>query len=687
MKLISRINDSLQRTDPITLKSVASLSVGLFGLLVLLSRILGLGPRVMGDELTYSTFSRLLPISESPVPNYLYLWVFSSTKACGPEFYSCARLLNVFFVLVTAVFVYLIARRFLGFRVSLFFSGTVIVGPVSMYAAHFMPDSMFFAFATAFVWLLLRLSSTGLGPKQYLLLGISIGLASLVKPHGLFLLAALPALVLFPPGSFWVRLQRFFMSAIVSTGAALSVKLGIGFIVAGERGIALFRRAYGEFVPAVGGQLEDQTASELGTFISFPETIQNLILAVCVLFLVPVFATVTAAMRSRGEKPNELQTLSISIVALLVAFLTVVAVFSFQLGSIDVTQTLRVQLRYFEFLLILFSISALAYSKTQHRSSSWTGALAAVSIAGLSLIWWFDYSRNYLHVYSDATFLPMLVRFFEIGTPIALVAFSLALLWGIKRDWAIKGWVFGLFPLLVLISIPAMYFDGSIRNDSKPTPVVAAEFAAGTLSDEQLSQLVVVGASRQEVDASRFVIGNPNVRKRVVSQPSEFNIDFLPPSVSWVLLLGNQSASSNALQIFEGRGFQLIARDRIDTTYFDLANPGGAVLEFLGFENRGSRGAWTQGQLSVIVLMEPPLPGKEVVLSFLATSDLVGKTVVFSLGEEEIQVPIEVAGEAREIVLTFQNQEGYRDLAIFVPDSEPRPGTRSGLRFFSLNIQ
>jgi hypothetical protein len=232
-----------------------------------------------------------------------------------------------------------------------------------------------------------------------------------------------------------------------------------------------------------------------------------------------------------------------------------------------------------------------------------------------------------------------------------------------------------------------MYFDGSIRNDSKPTHVVAAEFAAGTLTDEQLSQLVVVGASRQEVDASRFVIGNPNVRKRVVGQPGEFNIDFLPPSVSWVLLLGNQSASSNALQIFEGRGFQLIARDRIDTTYFDLANPGGAVLEFLGFENRGSRGAWTQGQLSVIVLMEPPLPGKEVVLSFLATSDLVGKTVVFSLGEEEIQVPIEVAGEAREIVLTFQNQEGYRDLAIFVPDSEPRPGTRSGLRFFSLNIQ
>jgi phosphoglycerol transferase len=687
MNAISRVSQSLKSANLITLKLLASATVAILGTLILLTRILGLGPRVMGDELTYSTFSRLLPISESPVPNYLYLWVFSSTNACGPEFYSCARLLNVFFVLVTAVFVYLIARRFLSFGVSLFFSATVVVGPVSMYSAHFMPDSMFFAFATAFVWLLLRASSTDLGVKEYLILGVAIGVVSLVKPHGLFLLAALPALVICSPESSRSRLQRFFVSAIVSTGAALLVKLGIGFITAGENGLALFRSAYGEFVPAVQGQLDLQDSSQLSTLTSLPLTIQNLILAVCVLFLVPVFATASAAMRSKSEKLSELQALSIVLIALLATFVAAVAVFSFQLGSIDATQTLRVQLRYFEFLLILFSISALAYSKTQHKSSSWIGAFAAISIAGLSLIWWFDYSKNYLHVYSDATFLPMLVRFFEIGTPIALVAFSLALLWGIKRDWAIKGWVFGLFPLLVLISIPAMYFDDSIRNNSKPTHVVAAEFAAGTLSDDQLSQLVVVGASRQEVDASRFIIGNPNIRKRVVSQPSEFDIDSLPPRISWALLLGYQSASSNALQIFEGRGFQLIARDRSDTTYFDLANPGGAVLEFLGFENRGSHGTWTTGQLSVVVLMEPPLPGKEIDISFLATPDLVGKTVVFSLGEEEIQVPIEVAGEAIEVVLTFQNQAGYRDLAIFVPDSEPRPGTRSGLRFLSLSIQ
>jgi phosphoglycerol transferase len=687
MKFISRMNDAVKTTHPITLKLFALGTVGLFGTLILLTRVLGLGPRVMGDELTYSNFSRLVPISESPVPNYLYLWVFSSTNVCGTEFYSCARLLNVFFVMATSLLVFFIARRFLSFGASLFLAAMALIGPVSMYSAHFMPDSMFFAFSTAFIWLLLRLSSTDLGLRQYLLLGIAIGVVSLVKPHGLFLLTALPALVFFYPGSIRDRLQRFITSVIISTGAALFVKLGIGFIVAGEKGLALFRRAYGDFVPVVQGQLELQDPSQLVTATSLPETTQNLVLAVFLLFLVPIFATSAAVMSSKGRKPNELQQLSIVLIALLATFVAVVSVFSFQLGSIDATQALRVQLRYFEFLLILFPVAAFAYYKTPDRSTSWLGALAAISIAALSLVWWFDYSKNYLHVYSDATILPMLVRFYEVGTPIALLAFSLAVLWGIKREWAIKSWTFGLYPLVVLISIPAMYFDSSIRGEVKPAHEVAAEFAAGTLSDAELDELVVVGASRQQVAASRFIIGNPNVRKRVVNQPSEFNIDSLPPSVSWVLLLGDQSASSSALQLFEGRGFQLIARDQGNNTFFDLANPGGAVLEFLGFEDRRSRGAWTRGQLSVIILMEPPLPGKSIEIAFLATPDLLGKTVVFSLGEEEIEVPIEVAGETKEIVLNFQNEAGYRDLAVFVPDSEPRPGTRSGLRFLYLGIE
>lgn len=687
MKFISRMNDAVKTTHPITLKLFALGTVGLIGTLILLTRVLGLGPRVMGDELTYSNFSRLLPISESPVPNYLYLWVFSSTNVCGTEFYSCARLLNVFFVIVTSAFVFLIARRFLSFGASLFLAAMALVGPVSMYSAHFMPDSMFFAFSTAFIWLLIRLSSTELGLRQYLLIGISIGVVSLVKPHGLFLLAALPALVFFYPGSIRDRMQRFITSFIVSTSAALFVKLGIGFIVAGGKGLALFRRAYGDFVPVVQGQLEDQDTSQLVTATSLPDTIQNLVLAVFVFFLVPVFATLIAAISSKGKKLNELQRLSIVLMALLVTFVAVVAVFSFQLGSIDSSQALRVQLRYFEFLLILFPVAALAHSKVPHKGTSWLGALASISIAGLSLVWWFDYSKNYLHVYSDATILPMLVRFHEVGTPIALLAFSLAVLWGIKRDWAIKGWVFGLFPLVVLISIPAMYFDSSIRSEVKPAHVVAAEFTAGTLSVSELDELVVVGASRQQVEATRFIIGNPNVRKRVVNQPSEFSIDSLPPRISWVLFLGEESASSSSIQLFEGRGFQLIARDHGKSTFFDLENPGGVVLEFLGFEDRGPRGAWTQGQLSVIVLMEPPLPGKSIDIAFLATPDLIGKTVVFSLGEEEIQVPIEAAGQTIEIVLNFQNELGYRDLAVFVPESEPRPGTSSGLRFLYLGIE
>jgi hypothetical protein len=583
--------------------------------------------------------------------------------------------------------VFFIARKLLSFGLSLFLSAAVIVGPTSMYAAHFMPDSMFFAFATGFIWLVLRVTAGDFGLRGSVILGVAIGVVSLVKPHGLFLLAVIPVLVLCAQGSLRTRIRGALLSTAASSAVALAFKLGIGFVVAGENGTALFRRAYGEFVPAVQGQAQEQDTGAIESLVSLSGHFQDLILSVTILFLVPILATVMAGRGRSNTGLNQLQILSVSLLALLGVFVAVVAVFAFQLGAVDPTQELRVQLRYFEFLTFLIPIPAIAYLKTQHRQSSLLGALLSVSIAGLSLFWWFRYLADYIHVYSDATVLPMLVRFFEIGTPIALLSFALAILWGINRDWAIKGWAFGLFPIILVASIPAMYFDSSIRSESKPDHVVAAEFAAGSLNDAELNKLVVVGSNRQQVEASRFIIGNPNVGKRVVNQLSEFNIDSLPPRISWVLILGDQSDSSSALQLFEGRGFQLIARDQGNSTFFDLNNPGMAVLEFLGFEQRDSRGAWTQGQLAVVVLMEPPLPGKSIEVSFLATPDLEGKTVVFSLGEEEIEVPIERSGEATEIVLNFQNESGFRDLAVFVPESEPLPGAISGLRFLFLQVK
>ena len=62
-----------------------SLGIGLI-FLFLLIRNAGLYPSVFADEYTYSKLSRLLPLSESSIPGYLYLKLYSVTNSCGDGF-------------------------------------------------------------------------------------------------------------------------------------------------------------------------------------------------------------------------------------------------------------------------------------------------------------------------------------------------------------------------------------------------------------------------------------------------------------------------------------------------------------------------------------------------------------------------------------------------------------------------
>ena len=78
---------------------------------LLIFRSSGLHPVVLNDEYTYSMSSRLLPLSASTIPGYLYLAIYRVTNVCGDGYYDCARVLNSLFFVAAAPFVYAVARN------------------------------------------------------------------------------------------------------------------------------------------------------------------------------------------------------------------------------------------------------------------------------------------------------------------------------------------------------------------------------------------------------------------------------------------------------------------------------------------------------------------------------------------------------------------------------------------------
>jgi hypothetical protein len=72
--------------------------------LISIGRIMPVLPAVMQDEYVYSIQARFTPFAGQLYPNYLFSWLYSGTSACGADFYSCGKGLNVLFFFATSFF-------------------------------------------------------------------------------------------------------------------------------------------------------------------------------------------------------------------------------------------------------------------------------------------------------------------------------------------------------------------------------------------------------------------------------------------------------------------------------------------------------------------------------------------------------------------------------------------------------
>lgn len=349
-------------------------------------------PTVLKDEYLYSMMSRKREIEDANLGNFLFIRLYENTSLCGADFYSCARGLNFFFFTIFLVFIFLTARLFLSRLISFFLAVATGFGPLALHASVFMPEMMYFALVGGSLFFVLKYSSQG-GRNLGWLAFASVFLASstLVKPHGVFILVAITVYLV------WIRrVEMGFSTAMgLSSGfllVTLMIKLGLGYILAGPKGLTIFGDRYTElllraFDRFFGNSQAVSGAAQVSQQESQTSLFEFLFTHVALSFLALLFLSAPAL--GRYERPNK----HLFEALLLIGFVTATMVITSSLFATFATasgddHSDRLLLRYYEFALPFVLVLLIALIGTSKwRSTTWTTIVLAVYVGVFILVY------------------------------------------------------------------------------------------------------------------------------------------------------------------------------------------------------------------------------------------------------------------------------------------------------------
>jgi phosphoglycerol transferase len=533
------------------------IATALFGALTV--RNLEIYPIVMSDEYNYSKYSRLLPLADAIAPSYLYLAIYRATNLCGDGFYDCAKIFNALFFVASAPFIYLTARRTCSKSVSSFVALFALLEPINSYTAYYMPEALFFFSFWLLTWFILRLDHSS-SSKSWCFAGILLGLSALVKPHALFFLPAIVLYILYVSRK---KEGKWVLKAFKNAGAFIVFsflsKFLIGYLVAGGAGVTLF----GPFYQKVASSTPSDFQHYLKVLALFTESIKGHVLAICLMFGVPIAVAINASLNSIFSE-TEIQAnqkISFYSLAVLVSLILIAALYTATTvanAGAAFESIARIHMRYYNFafpLLLVIAASQLSLESTTSLYR-WRAIVAfPIGIAILYAIYMrmAPYWPNYIDSPELRGFTRIKYAFYILG---ALSFIALAL-WVYSARFGARIFVFLIMPLAVAYSTHNVNMDLKARL----IPDVfdkAGIFTKQYLSNEDLSKLVVVSSDGSGVFRSLFFLDNPQSTQETIPKGSRYDLSKLPAGKEWILLIGDHSLSEKPIFQLPMDGFTLV---------------------------------------------------------------------------------------------------------------------------------
>jgi phosphoglycerol transferase len=643
-----------------------------FVFLFLAFRNVGLYPSVFADEYTYSKLSRLLPLSDSSIPGYVFLKLYSITNCCGDGFLGCAKLINAVLFVAAAPFIYLVSKSVASSSISLVVSLLAILGPINSYTAYFMPESFFFFSFWVLCWKLLNLTSES-GKYVWFAAGAIYAFSALIKPHSIFLLPAVVTYIAFiflkGPRLFCWQSGLAFASFIV--GATVT-KFGISYLLAGSAGLTLFGPLY--------SSIASSTASGADKYIQLLplalESFKGHITVVALVYGLPLTIAVVITADAVVGKSNPdiegnaradtFERIAVLSSVILLNLVCVVALFTASVANSGPPETpYRLHMRYYNFALPLFYIVAAGgLSKTIEINRNVRYLVGAiVAILGVYAIWTnlAPYTPNYvdspeirgLHVNS---------ALFKI---VGILAISSLALWLVSKRRGLQFYCYLALPLFVAVSAyhVAREMNNRLTLDIYDT---AGIFAKQYLADEDLSKVVVVGSEAGGLFKSLYYLDNAKASLEILPRDVAFDLGKMSPDKSWILVVGDHELMGKSFYQVSMNGFTLVRASKDDAIDFKKRAWPGIILKSKGLSSPEPWGTWSQSD-TVAFEFAAPLPGEfEIHLVARAFGPNAGSEFEASVGESSAKFRLSTNDE--KTIIKLKNPEGVRVVRIKIPN-------------------
>ena len=539
-------------------------------------RVWGTYPTILQDEYIYMVQARHALFADHSYTNYLFSAVMRATLVCGPDFYSCAKAINAVIFAIGLLFTLFIALRILPVNWAIFAASITAISPLALQISYFMPEAMYFAVMTLVIWITLKAVDVG-RVWVWLLVGLALGLAALVKPHAIFII---PAILVF---AFLIELRkvervwpRVLGSSGLIVGGFLLSKLGLGFAFAGNAGLKLFG-GYGSPVnvanqvldnnlssssdlttPEAGESGTSETISNLSVFLDvFPLHLSYHFGFMLLLAGVPLLLALKLTANALIKKDPLQKTTSYFILIFLISgtLLFIIPAFEAYVTVAGDDHSTRLILRYYEFLIPQFLIMGLVLPS--FIAPKLISRVIQAGIIIVASIWLAEsYARNFGWKFADSSALPGIATNTSFLIVAIFVSFGVAY-WAEKpgRGSLVLGR--GVIPVVLVVALFTSQ-NTLIERRGFVAEIERAGWAGRDLLKEVSgSDIMVVGDQRANVFAVKFWIDKPGIKDLLVVQGGTLTSNYLD-GAKYLVILGNYNLGEPNSEIEAGTGFRLV---------------------------------------------------------------------------------------------------------------------------------
>ena len=621
----------------------------------LTSRIFGVQVSVLADEYLYLLDAHYKGLSEGTYPNYLFQWIYSSTKMCGADFYSCARGINAFFVIFGAVFIYLLAKHIGKSKLLAGLAAVAaILGSYGTYTAYFMPEAIFNGLMMVFFWAIIRFGKTD-NLLVWAAIGSSLGIASLAKPHGLFVVpAALIFIVLWTRATNDKWLTQAFLKSTVFLSSVVGVKFLFGFFLAGERALNLFGM-YGTLtsVATRTAQVLSSPISEIKTGNVWLTSWGQILMVSMILGLSFLFAIIGLIQGSR-KSDTDFERVKFQVFYGLSIFSLMAASAIFEAYY---TGEVWLHTRYYTYLLPLaFVVLISALKGKDQKLWPWVKFPSLAVFLGLAAINMVTAAAPYASNWIDAPDFRNYINNIPFSFLAILLSVLAALIWVWRSNAAIV--------LALVISITSSVFSGSVHTG----------FLKDTFGEEggyeHIARILSGYLPQSETDRA-VLVGQYEVLQRTAFSSLTGSLDLRPPvgvldksdidpSRSWLVTVGDQAVSGFEEPTIVGGGYKMYSLDPSNST-----KPRTTTIESYSGACPGSNSQkWVCGLETRISLNKAFSPSSRVDIILEVSENFAGREFEFTLGDASLKGKLDGGVVALSVKFANSFEEKYLEIKV-----------------------